>query len=120
MTVFRPVTLADRAAMLDVCATVWEGEDYLPHYFDRWVAAEGGQFTAVEVEGQVVALAKLTRIAHGEYWLEGIRVHPDYRGRGLAAALHDYHVALWKQFGEPSIIKLSERTGFRPLFQHQF
>lgn len=116
--------------MLDICATVWEGEDYLPRYFDRWVAAEGGQFTALELDGRVVALAKLTRLAQGEYWLEGIRVHGAYRGRGLAAALHDYHLALWRRYGEPgvlrlltgeaSIIKLCERTGFRTLFQHQF
>jgi GNAT superfamily N-acetyltransferase len=130
---FRRVTLADRPAMLDICATVWEGEDYLPRYFDRWVAAAdtaGGQFTALELEGQVVALAKFTRMAPGEYWLEGIRVHADHRGQGLAAAMHDYHLALWKETGEagalrlltgdPAIIKLCERTGFRPLFHHRF
>ncbi len=127
---FRRVTLADRPAMLSICATVWEGDDYLPRYFDRWVAAEGGQFTALELDGRVVALAKLSRHARGEYWLEGIRVHGEYRGRGLAAALHDYHLALWKQLdergalrlltGDPGIIKLCERTGFRPLFHHHF
>lgn len=127
---FRRVTLADRPAMLAICATVWEGDDYLPRYFDRWVAADGGQFTALESEGQVVALAKLSRIAPGEYWLEGIRVHADYRGRGLAAALHHHHLALWRQLGErgalrlltgdPAIRKLCDRTGFRQLFRHQF
>jgi Acetyltransferase (GNAT) family len=109
---------------------VWEGDDYLPGYFDRWVMAEGGQFTALELDGQVVALAKLTRHARGEYWLEGIRVHGEYRGRGLAAALHDYHLALWEGMGEPgalrlltgdpAIRKLCDRTGFRPLFHHHF
>ena len=127
---FRPVTLADRAAMLDICATVWDGDDYLPRYFDRWVAAAGGQFTALELEGRVVALAKFSRLAPGEYWLEGIRVHADFRGQGLAAALHDYHMLLWKQTaeagairlltGDPAIIKLCDRTGFHPLFQHRF
>lgn len=119
--------------MLDICATVWEGEDYLPRYFDRWVAvpeSAGGQFTALELEGRVVALAKFSRLAPGEYWLEGIRVHADYRGQGLAAALHDYHLALWQQAGEPgvlrlltgdpAIIKLCDRTGFRRLFGHRF
>lgn len=116
--------------MLAICATVWDGDDYLPRYFDRWVMAEGGQFTALELDGQVVALAKLTCHTPGEYWLEGIRVHADYRGRGLAAALHAYHLMLWNKIGEPgalrlltgdpAIIKLCDRTGFRQLFQHYF
>lgn len=127
---FRRVTLADRPAMLAICATVWEGDDYLPRYFDRWVAAEGGQFTALELEGQVVGLSKLSRMAPGEYWLEGIRVHGDYRGRGLAAALHDYQLEVWRHIGEPgtlrlltgdpAISKLCDRTDFRPLFHHYF
>lgn len=127
---FRRVTLADRPAMLDICATVWDGDDYLPQIFEAWVAAPEGQFTALETEGRVVALAHLTRLAPGEWWLEGIRVHPDYRGRGLAAALHDYHLNLWKQIGEPgtlrlvtgqpAVIKICERSGFTKALAFNF
>lgn len=128
MFVFRPLTVADRPAMLDICATVWDGDDYLPKYFDHWVQAAGGQFTGAEFEGRLVAVAKLTRCAPGEYWLEGIRVHSAFRQRGLAAALHDYHLALWRAWQEPgalrlltenpAIQKLCERTGFRARFQY--
>jgi GNAT superfamily N-acetyltransferase len=118
--------------MLDICATVWDGEDYLPEVFDAWVAVAEGQFTALELDGKVVALAKLTRLAPGEYWLEGIRVHAAYRGQGLAAALHDYHLDRWRRLGEPgtlrlvtssdnhAIVTLCERTGFRRLFEFTF
>jgi len=129
---FRRVTPADRPAMLEICAAVWDGEDYLPSVFDAWVAAPGGQFTAVETEGRVVALARLARFARGEYWLEGIRVHADYRGRGIAAALHDYHLDLWRRSGEggamrlvthsenQTMINLCERTGFTRIFDFTF
>jgi ribosomal protein S18 acetylase RimI-like enzyme len=129
---FRKATSADRPAMLEICAAVWDGEDYLPFVFDEWVERPGGQFTAVEVDQRVIALAKLTRLAPGEYWLEGIRVHPAYRQQGIAAALHDYHLDLWRQFGEPgtlrlvtdsdnhAIIKLCERTGFTRIFSFSF
>jgi len=132
MLTFRRVTLADRPAMLEICAGVWEGEDYLPNVFDEWVAELGGQFTAAEMDGKVVALARLTKFAPGEYWLEGIRVHADYRGQGLAAALHDYHLDLWRQWDEPgtlrlvtdsenlAIVKLCERTGFTRQFEFTF
>jgi GNAT superfamily N-acetyltransferase len=129
---FRRVTPADRDAMLEICATVWEGEDYLPGVFDAWAAAPEGQFTALELEGRVVALARLTQLSPGEFWLEGIRVHADYRGRGLAAALHDYHLDLWRRLGGPgtlrlvtgadneAIVRLCERTGFTRIFEFTF
>jgi GNAT superfamily N-acetyltransferase len=132
MLTFRRVTLADRPAMLEICATVWEGDDYVPLVFDEWVAAPDGQFTALEQEGRVAALGRLAQFAPGEFWLEGIRVHADCRGRGLAAALHDYHLALWRRIGGPgtlrlvtavdnaAIVKLCERTGFARLFEFTF
>jgi GNAT superfamily N-acetyltransferase len=132
MLSFRRATLADRPAMLEICAGVWEGEDYLPDVFDEWVAEPGGQFTAAEIDEKVVALARLAKLAPGEYWLEGIRVHADYRGQGLAAALHNHHLDLWRKWGEPGtlrlatdsenlpIIKLCERTGFTRLFEFAF
>jgi GNAT superfamily N-acetyltransferase len=132
MPVFRRAVLADRPAMLEICADVWDGEDYLPQVFDEWVTAPGGQLTAAELDGRVVALGRVTRFAPGEYWLEGLRVHPGYRGRGLAAAMHNYHVDLWRRSGEGGTLrlatdsenhaslKLCERTGFAKIFEFTF
>lgn len=118
----RPVTLADRPAMLDICATVWGGDDYVPHIFEQWVADPHGLFAALEVEGRMVGFSKLSRLAAGEHWLEGIRVHGDFRGRGLASVLHDHLVATWQAMPEggtlrlvtesPAILHACERTGF--------
>jgi GNAT superfamily N-acetyltransferase len=119
----RPVTLADRPAMLDICATVWDGNDYVPDIFEAWVADPQGCFAAIEVEGRMVGFSKLSRLAAGEHWLEGIRVHGDFRGRGLASVLHDHLVATWLALPEggtlrlvtesPAILHACERTGFR-------
>lgn len=37
----------------------------------------------------VVGLSKITRIDADQWWLEGLRVHPDFQGRGVASHLQD-------------------------------
>jgi len=77
----RPVTMADKAAVLGISARIWEGNDYVPQFFDRWVR-EGG-FWAGELRGRVIGFGKATELSPGELWLEGLRVAPDCRQRGI-------------------------------------
>jgi hypothetical protein len=44
MFTFRPLTPVDRPAVLDICATVWDGQDYLPDVFDAWLAEPEARF----------------------------------------------------------------------------
>jgi GNAT superfamily N-acetyltransferase len=81
----RPMTLADKPAMLRISARIWEGNDYVPLFFDRWVK-EGG-FWAGELRGRLVGYGKATELAPGEVWLEGLRVDPDCRKRGVGKEL---------------------------------
>jgi hypothetical protein len=41
-----------------------------------------------------VGLSKLTQLAPGEWWLEGLRVDPAYQNRGIARHLHRYNLDL--------------------------
>ena len=81
----RPVTMADHAAVLRVSARIWGGNDYVPMFFERWVS-EGG-FWAVEMRNKLVGYGKATELAPGEMWLEGLRVDPDCRSRGVGKEL---------------------------------
>jgi GNAT superfamily N-acetyltransferase len=83
--VVRPVTMADQPEILRVSARIWDGHDYVPMFFERWVS-EGG-FWAGVVRDRVVGYGKATELAPGELWLEGLRVDPDCRGRGLGREL---------------------------------
>jgi N-acetylglutamate synthase-like GNAT family acetyltransferase len=76
---------SDRGDVLEISRHVWEGHDYLPSVFESWLNDENSCFYGVEVDGRVVAVANL-RLLEGERtgWMEGLRVHPDYRGRGYA------------------------------------
>lgn len=125
----RPARPADKAAVAELCALIWEGEDYIPEVFDDWVADPRGEFTVAYSGSQLVALGKLTEGAPDEWWLEGLRVHPDQRGRGLARQLHEYAVNLADRtaYGvlrfttsgsNRPVHALAERSGFRLVSRH--
>lgn len=121
---FRRVRPEDEAAVRALSARIWEGEDYVPERFQEWLTDETGQFTVVYEGEALVAFGKLTELGPDEWWLEGLRVHPDHRGRGLARRLHDYAVALADEIGRgvlrfatssetKATHKLAETTGFK-------
>jgi GNAT superfamily N-acetyltransferase len=125
----RPARPADKAAVAELCALIWEGEDYIPEVFGDWVADPRGEFTVVYAGSQLVALGKLTEGAPDEWWLEGLRVHPDHRGRGLARQLHEYAVDLADRTARgvlrfttsgsnAPVHALAERSGFRLVSRH--
>lgn len=96
----RPAQPQDRPGMEALCAQVWNGEDYVPGVWDEWLADPQGELTVVTLEGQIVALGKLTRLAEGEWWMEGLRVDPDYRRLGIARLLQAHQLVLAEQIGE--------------------
>jgi len=83
--IVRPVTVKDKPAVMRISSRIWEGNDYVPLFFDRW-ASEGG-FWAGELRGRLVGYGKATELAPGELWLEGLRVDPGCRKRGVGKEL---------------------------------
>jgi hypothetical protein len=81
---------------------------------------------AAEYGPRVVGLGKLTRLRENEWWMEGLRVHPQYEGRGIASRLHEYLLAHWEahcagvirlttaSFRKP-VLHLCARTGFQKI-----
>lgn len=92
--VIRLARLEDEAAVRALSAHIWEGDDYVPDTFADWVADPLGRFYLLFAADRLAGFGKLTCLAAGEWWLEGLRVHPDFRGQGIARALHNYAVAL--------------------------
>lgn len=121
--VFRRAQAADETAVRALSAFIWEGNDYAGDSFGAWLADEMGQFTVVYDGEKLVAFGKLSCLSPGEWWLEGLRVHPDHWGRGLARRLHDYALNLADEMGSgtlrfstasttPATHRLAETTGF--------
>ena len=131
--ILRPVRAEDKPRVLEFTAHTWgeDDSDYIKDVFDDWLADRKGQFVAVELDGQVAAIAKLTDLGEGELWLEGLRVDPAHRQKGIGEALHAYNVELARSYGgrvlryatgQDNIASqtLGARSGFRHISSYRW
>ncbi|MDG7014148.1 MAG: GNAT family N-acetyltransferase [Nitrososphaerota archaeon] len=78
---------------------VWGGHDYIPKVWDDWVRDRASPMYVVEVDGVPVGMNRLRLLDDGSAWLEGVRVHPAYRGRGLATMLGENSLKVARRRG---------------------
>ncbi len=83
----RPARAADREAVLRFSEHTFEWGDYLQFVWDSWLRERDGKLLVATISRQPVAVAHLVLVALGEGWLEGMRVDPAYRRRGIATAM---------------------------------
>jgi len=122
----RPVRPADRERILEITRDVWNGRDYIPRVFDRWVGDAGAAFQAAEVEGTVVGVQRLRPYAPGLIWYEGLRVAAEHRRHGIARTMLEAAIAEAREqkFREMRLatrdapaIGLFESAGFKRLVE---
>ncbi len=108
---------------MELTRDVWEGHDYIPAVFDRWVADAGAAFQAAELDGVVVGLHRIRPYAPGLVWYEGLRVASTHRGRGIARAMVSSAIEEAREQGFREMrlgtgaVRLFESAGFRPLVE---
>ncbi len=117
----REVRRSDEEEIVEMTSEIWDGQDYVPDHFDRWI--EDGGFICGTVDGEIVALAKHTWHTDDILWLEGLRVHPDHQEEGYGRAMIegqlefmedlDYSVARFLTSGDKTPVKkVVEDLGF--------
>ncbi|MFP4050591.1 MAG: GNAT family N-acetyltransferase [Thermoplasmata archaeon] len=79
------ITQDDKEEVLELSSHIWEGHDYIPDVFDEWI--RDGGFYCAKLDGKIIAVDKFTEQGNGVIWLEGLRVHPDYQGKGYASKM---------------------------------
>ena len=112
----RPARESDTAAVLALTSQIWEGDDYVPQVWEQWLADQDGRLIVAEHQGQVVGLGKLSRLSDEDWWLQGLRVDPQFEGRGVGSQLHHALVAAWEQIGNGAL-RLATAS-FRKPVQH--
>jgi GNAT superfamily N-acetyltransferase len=122
--VCRPALAKDTKAVMELSSHIWEGGDYIPHVWDEWLADPQGLLGVAEYKGRIAGVFKLTKFQEEEWYMEGLRVHPDFQGMGVASHIHKYVIDTWRKMGR-GIIRLTtgsynvkvhrmcEETGFQ-------
>jgi RimJ/RimL family protein N-acetyltransferase len=124
--VFRPACPEDKPRVLEITAHTWSDGDYIPEVWDNWLADLKGEFTVAVLDGVVVALAKLTWLGQDQWWIEGLRVAPEWRLKGIGQATNTYQIELARRLGGRVIRyatgirnegshRIAERAGFHVL-----
>jgi GNAT superfamily N-acetyltransferase len=91
--------------------TTWDGWDYLPDVWASWLEARDGAVFAAEaaggaetVRGRPIAVGRVTLLSASETWMEGLRVDPAVRGRGVATAFQAAELN-WAQAQGAAIVR---------------
>ena len=83
----RPAREWDKAPLMSFIKDVWGGHDYIPLVWGEWMRSKEGKVFVVETNGVPVGMNRVRLLEDGSAWFEGARVHPEFRGRGLATLL---------------------------------
>ena len=125
----RKLRSSDRSDVVEISRHVWEGHDYLPGVFESWLNDGNSHFYGVDVDGRIVAVANLRLFEGGRTgWMEGLRVHPDYRGKGYANEMTRFLVRKAEDLGVERLryttednnaasLRLASMAGFQRLLE---
>jgi GNAT superfamily N-acetyltransferase len=89
-----------------ICAHTWEWGDYIPEVWDDWLADEQGLIIVGELADGVVALSRMRYQELDQIWLEGMRVDPEHRRRGIGRQFLDHSIAFAQERGA-RVVRLS-------------
>lgn len=136
MIEYRKLTHEDYDDIVDICKYIWGGTDYLPEIFHKWVDDKGLFLGAVDTDtGKVIGTDKYSVLYDGTGWLEGLRIHKDYRGQGLGRemaartfgkALEDLRsgkinkIAFSTHISSVESISLMKKLGFKLKQEYKF
>jgi hypothetical protein len=95
---------------------------------EDWFHDTEGIFAVAEYASHAIACSKVTRLAEGQWWLEGFRVDPEYQGLKVGSLIHRYVNRWWLEHGNgvlrlmtnaknKSVHHLCESTSFRKTFE---
>ncbi len=128
----RPGRLDDVDSIIPWTADTFDWGDYIPTRLPLWLeSADSEVLVCIDEADEPKAVAHVVLLSPTEGWMEGARVHPDFRRSGMGSALNDAGVAWAKEHGarvvrlateEQNIAARSqvERLGYREVSRWVF
>ena len=101
---------SDKSPVLEISKKIWSGHDYLPQVWDDWLADKNARLIVATVNEKTVGVAHASLQTPHIAWLEGVRIHEQYRGLGIAGKLNKALVE-WARRRGARVARLS--TGSR-------
>jgi GNAT superfamily N-acetyltransferase len=98
--------------MLDLARHIWNGHDYLPHVWSGWLANPANHLYVGLWGNELAGTINLKHLGPGQWFLEGLRVHPKFQGRKFSSYLFEYALQDWcsqPERGELRLITSSQR-----------
>lgn len=95
----RPARKSDKVPLMKFIKNVWGGHDYIPRVWDDWMKDKSARMFVVDADGIPIAMNRVRFLEDGSAWFEGVRVHPDYWGRGVATMLGENSMSAANQRG---------------------
>ncbi len=83
----RPARPEDKTAVVAYCQNTFSWGDYIADAWDRWMEDPSGKILVALVDAQPVAMVHVALLEKGVVWMEGMRVHPDFRRHGIGTAI---------------------------------
>lgn len=84
----RPARSGDLKAIAGFTTETFEWGDYIADVFNDWLTAQESRvMVAADVDDSVLAVGRGLLLSSTELWLQGMRVHPDWRRQGLGSAV---------------------------------
>ena len=84
----RELTLEDHEHINILCQTIWDGNDYVPESFPKWVANPLTKTIGLFEGDELVAFGNIEKVANTDSaWVQGLRVKEGHREKGHATAV---------------------------------
>ncbi len=88
----RKANKQDIPVILAISSLIWDGDDYIPIVIGDWI--EKDNFYVAIQDRKIVGMGNVSYLPGKVAWLEGLRVHPDYQGKGIGKELNRFFLKL--------------------------
>ncbi len=83
----RGARASDKQPLMKFVSKTWGGHDYVPDIWDDWMRDKKGKIFVAVAGGKQVGMNRIRFLPERIGWLEGARIHPRFRRKGLASLL---------------------------------